>query len=226
VKNGMAKKAMLLFKTIDKPDEVIFCLFFNSCAQVRTDEALALGRQVWSHVSSLHPENPYIQSSVFDMFIKCGDLSNAEAIFARMKRNVVSYGHLMSYYNEHSMPDKTLRLHETMKKEGINADSVTFVLLVDACAQIGLESRCRMIVDQIPECMLSHVQLQSTLIHMWVRFDQSFSVGCVYRFGQGQVGCVDEARQVFHKVDQANPVAYTAMSKFKSDRLFPRVLDV
>ncbi|CAF1690668.1 unnamed protein product, partial [Adineta ricciae] len=80
------------------------------------------------------------------------------------------------------------------KKEGIQPDKIIFVLLIDACAQIGIESRCRTIVKQIPSSMFNDLQFQTTLIHMW-----------------GKVGFVKKAEQIFKQIDQPDPVAYTAM---------------
>lgn len=215
----MSEKAFELFKTIKNPDETLLCLFFNSCAQIRTSETLNFARQVWSRVSSLYPNNQFIRTAVLDMFIKCGDLPSAEETFLRMKRSVISYGHLMNCYNAHSMPMKTLDLYRRMRNEGINADVVTFVLLVDACAELGLESRCQWIVEQIPVGMLNHVHLQGALIDMWVgRLSSTDSLRSVV-FNKGKVGCVDQAKQVFDQIDEPNSVIYTAMSEFVLNRM-------
>jgi pentatricopeptide repeat protein len=164
----MAQKAIELFSKITNPNEILLCLLLNSCAQVGTTDALNFGRKVWSQMSLANHKNVYILNAAFDMFIKCGDISSAESLFAKMKRIVIDYGQMMKCFNAHSMPMKTLNLYEKMRSEGIEADSITFLLLVDACAQIGLESRCRSIVKQIPHVILTDVQLQTALIHMWV----------------------------------------------------------
>ncbi|CAF1236736.1 unnamed protein product [Adineta ricciae] len=128
------------------------------------------------------------------MFIKCGDISNAEKLFDMLEHVVIDYGQMMKCYNDHRLPMKTIDLYEKMKKEGIQPDKIIFVLLIDACAQIGIESRCRTIVKQIPSSMFNDLQFQTTLIHMW-----------------GKVGFVKKAEQIFKQIDQPDPVAYTAM---------------
>ncbi|UJR24047.1 hypothetical protein I4U23_027012 [Adineta vaga] len=194
IRNNMSEKAIELFKKITNPNEIHLCLLFNSCAQVQTKQALDFGKKVWSQMSSIHHKNEFILTSAFDMFIKCGDLSNAENVFTKIKRVVIDYGQMMKGYNEHSMPLKTIDLYEKMKSEGIEANSITFLLLIDACAQLGIESRCRSIVKQIPSTMLNDFKLESALIHMW-----------------GKTGCINEAKEVFEQINQPNHVTYTAM---------------
>jgi pentatricopeptide repeat protein len=164
----MSEKAIELFSKIINPNEILLCLLLNSCAQFGTTHALNFGRKVWSQMSLANHKNEYILNAAFDMFIKCGDISSAESLFAKMKCIVIDYGQMMKCFNDHSMPMKTLNLYEKMRSEGIEADSITFLLLADACAQISIESRCRSIVQQIPHAKLTDVQLQTALIHMWV----------------------------------------------------------
>ena len=173
----MPEKAIETFKNAHEQDAIILGLLFNSCAQVRTAQALDFGKQVWFSTSDLHRKHEYTVVTAFDMFIKCGDISNAEQVFDRMKRIVITYGQMMKCYNDHHMPMKTINLYERMKKEKIEANSVIFLLVISACAELGLESRCRLIASQVPSSMLSDLKLQTTLIHMWVG-DTSFVYLC------------------------------------------------
>ena len=164
----MPEKAIETFKNVNNPDEVLLGLLFNSCARVRTAEALDFGKQIWFSTSEMHRKKEYMVVTAFDMFIKCGDISNAEQVFGRMNRIVVTYGQLMKCYNDHRMHMKTIHLYEKMKNENIAANLVIFLLVIDACAELELESSCRLIASQIPSSMLSNLELQTTLIHMWV----------------------------------------------------------
>ncbi|UJR24074.1 hypothetical protein I4U23_027042 [Adineta vaga] len=194
IRNNMSEKAIELFSQTSNPDGILLCLLFNSCAHVRTKQALDFGRKIWSEMSSIHHKDKYIISSAFDMFIKCGDIVNAENLFTKKNRNVIDYGQMMKCYNDHNMPMKTINLYEKMNNEHIQAQLITFLLLIDACGQLGIESRCRSIVKQIPSTMLNDLILRNALIHMW-----------------GKVGCVNEARHTFKQIDQPDHVTYTAM---------------
>ena len=63
---------------------------------------------------------------------------------------------------------KTINLYERMKNENSAANLAIFFLVINACAERGLELRCRLIASQIPSSMLSDLKLQTALIHMWV----------------------------------------------------------
>ncbi|CAF1407538.1 unnamed protein product [Adineta ricciae] len=192
--NGMPEKAIDLFSKVTNPNEILLCLLFSSCAQVQTKKALEFGRKVWFQMPLINRKNKHILVATFDMFIKCGDISNAEKLFDMLEHVVIDYGQMMKCYNDHRLPMRTIDLYKKMKKEGIQPDKIIFVLLIDACAQIGIESRCRTIVKQIPSSMFNDLQFQTALIHMW-----------------GKVGFVKEAEQIFKQIDQPDPVAYTAM---------------
>ena len=209
----MPKKAIEMFKNVDSPNEILLCLLFNSCAQVRTPEALDFGRRVWYSASEIHRKDEYNVVAAFDMFIKCGDIYNAEQLFDRMKRITVTYAQMMKCYNDHCMPKKTIALYEKMKNDNVATDVVTFVLLISACAELGLDSRCRSIASEIPSSMLSDVKLQTTLIHMWVRNTLFVYLCTTFLQLQGKVACAKEAKNIFDQIDKPDSAVYTAMSK-------------
>jgi hypothetical protein len=143
--NNMAEEAIQLFSKINNPDEIIFCLLYTSCSQVGTKQALNFGRKVWSEMSLVNHRNEYIVNTALNMFITCGDVSSAENLFITIKPSVINYGQMMKCYNNRKMPMKTINLHEKMINEGLQGDLITSLLLADACAQIGMKSRCQSI---------------------------------------------------------------------------------
>ena len=102
------------------------------------------------------------------MFLKCDDIQNAELLFTRLNRNVISYGTLMNGYNDQGEPEKTLELFERMKEEKIEPNEIIFQLLIDACSQIGDLSLCENILSQMPQSLFSNHLIQGGLIDMWV----------------------------------------------------------
>jgi pentatricopeptide repeat protein len=181
--NNLANEAIELFSTIRNPNEIIVVLFLNSCAQVGTAQALQIGRQVIDGLPPISLRNRYVLNTVLDMFIRCGDVSSAENWFSKMKCHLNNYGQMMKGFNEANLPNKTLNLFEKMKSEGIKGGVITYLLLLDACSQLGIESICQSIVEQIPLTILDNVQIQTALIDMWVRqcpipfVDVTFVVG-------------------------------------------------
>ena len=167
--NGLAEEAIELFSTLNDPNEIILVLLMNSCAQVRTAKALQIGRQAIDQMSEITRRNKYIMSSTLNMFIRCGDVCSAEKWFAKVKCAANNYGQMMKCYNDERLPHKTLNLFKKMKNEGIRADSTTYLLLLNACSQLGIESISRSIVEQISVEILDNVKIQSALIDTWVR---------------------------------------------------------
>ena len=163
----MSEKAIELYSKINNPSEMMLCLLFANCSQAGTKQALDFGRQVWSQMSLVNRRNKYILTAALNMFITYGDVSNAEKLFITMKPDVIDYGQMMKCYNQQKMPMKTIDLFQKMKNEGIQADSIKFIFLADACAQLGLKSYCQSVVSQIPQGLLTNIELQNALIHMW-----------------------------------------------------------
>ena len=167
--NNLAEESIKLFFTIKNPNEIILVLFLNSCANVGTAQALQTGHQVLGNMPAIYYENKYILTSALDMFIRCGDVTSAQNCFSKMKCNSNNYAQMMKYFNEAKLPMKTLNFYQKMKNEHIQGDLVTFLLLLGACSQLGIESICQSSVEQIPRPMLDNVQIQTALIDMWVR---------------------------------------------------------
>ena len=115
----------------------------------------------------LRKEN--ILNSALDMFVRCGDVSSAENWFQKMKCDVINYGQMMKCFNVAKLPQKTMNLFKKMKREGVQSNLVTSLLLIDGCSQLGMESICESIVEQIRSEILDNVHIQTALIDMWVR---------------------------------------------------------
>jgi pentatricopeptide repeat protein len=164
----MAQKAIDLFKEIKNPDDVIFILLFNACAQLGTSEELNLIKKVSSKIPESFYLNSLLSTSQLDAFIKCGDSSSAEILFSKMEKNVINYGNLMSGFNKEDHPEKTLNLFDQMKISGIEANSIIYLCVIKALSKIGDYDLSQSLIEQIPDSLLSNDQIQVALINMWV----------------------------------------------------------
>ena len=96
VKNNMAEKAIDLFNQIENPDEILVNALFNSCAQLETKEALAVAKKVAKEMPKSVYSNPYILTSLLDALMKCGDIADAQSLFAASTNKVLPmYGAMM-----------------------------------------------------------------------------------------------------------------------------------
>ncbi len=144
-------------------------IFFNACAQLKTEHALALGKKVFKQLTTNSNQLDDLYNIVLTMFIKCNDLKSAEALFDRIDRNVVFYGLMMKFYNTKELPEKTLELFQRMKQENINPDEISYVLFIDALSTIGDLSLSESLLCEMPKNFLRNSWIQVALIDLWVK---------------------------------------------------------
>ena len=100
IKNNEPNLAIDLFNTIEHPNEILFNLVFNACAQLRNAEALDLVKKVSSEMSKSFYSNFRLLTSLLDSLIKCGDMKEAESLFNRTANKTLSmYGTMMKGKN-------------------------------------------------------------------------------------------------------------------------------
>ncbi|CAF1125375.1 unnamed protein product [Adineta steineri] len=174
-----------------KPDKIILNLFFNACAQLKTKNALNLAKNVFDQLIIKSNDLLY---SVLNMFIKCDDLKNAEILFDRIDRDIIAYGSMMKFYNIKNQPLKTLELYQKLKDENLKPTEITFVLLLDACSEIGDLSLSESLVCQIPESFLSNLYIRNALIDLF-----------------GKVGSPSKSKEIFDMIEHPDNVSFAAM---------------
>lgn len=168
IQDGRPKEAIDIFKRLDHYDEMILTVFFNACAKVGSEEILSLIKNISSKLPQAFFKNQLLTTSLLDAFIRCKDLVSSESLFLKMKKNVINYGHMMNAFLEADQADKSLNLFEEMKQRGIQADSITYCIVVKALSTIGISSIAEPIVDRIPKSFLIDKDIQNALINMWV----------------------------------------------------------
>ena len=167
----MATKGIDLFLTVNQPDEILLVLLFNSCTQVKTNKALKIGQKVASEMSPIYHQNQYIVSSLLNMFVQYEDVSNAEYWFSKRESSIIAHGEMMKCYNRCKLPMKTINIYRQIQKKQLKSDLIIYLLLCEAGSQIGIQSICQWIKNEIPNIMLNDIRIQTALIHMWVKLN-------------------------------------------------------
>ena len=170
----LPQKAIELFFQIDKPDQITTTVFFSACAESKDEKTLSTAKKVFSQLPRHSRESRLLLQTVFNMFCRYNDIAHAEILFEQIDRDVIAYGSLMKTYNDQNQAEKTLQLFERMKRENIQRNSIIFVLVINACANIRFRSLCQSIVKQIPSHLFKDHWIQTTLVDMWVSDDQIF----------------------------------------------------
>ncbi|CAF3881057.1 unnamed protein product, partial [Rotaria sp. Silwood1] len=162
--NNMANKAAKLFDDIKNPNEIVICLLFNAYAQLGTTKELNLIKKISSNISDSFHSNPFIQTSLIDALMKCGDTNYAQLLFDKIKtKNLYIYGAMMKGFIKNNMAIKAIDIFHKIK----NPDRVIYLLLFSACAQIATEEALNLtkkISSNISQVFLSDSSLLTSLI--------------------------------------------------------------
>jgi pentatricopeptide repeat protein len=141
VKCGQGHKALALYRQMQQegvePDPITFVGVLNACASVA---ALEEGRHVEEQIiQSNYDTDIFLDSSLVDMYAKCGSLEDAWRVFNRMPiRDMVSWTAMLGGYAMHGRGKEALRHFEQMCEKGVEIDKITFVSLLSACSHGGL----------------------------------------------------------------------------------------
>ncbi|CAF2184202.1 unnamed protein product [Rotaria magnacalcarata] len=164
IKNKQANKAIALFNEIQNPNDVHMILLFNSCAQLKTKEALDLVKKTSKQIPESFYSNPHLLTSLLDALMKCGDVAHAESLFYSSKVKVLSsYGAMMKGYVHNNLPDKAIDLFNKIE----NPNDVHMILLFNSCAQLKTKEALdlvKKVSKQIPESFYSNPHLLTSLL--------------------------------------------------------------
>ncbi|CAN5956405.1 unnamed protein product [Sphagnum jensenii] len=162
-------------------------------------KALALYRQMLQEGVEPEPVTfVRVLNVLVDMYTKCGSIRDAQQVFDGMPvRNVVSWTAIILGHVKCGQGQKALALFQQMQQEGegTQPDLVTFVAVVNACANVGSLDEGRHVHKQIVQFGFeSHVFVGSSLIDMYVK-----------------CGSIEDAQEVFNKMPIRDVVTWSAM---------------
>ena len=100
IKNDRSNEAITLFREIKHPNDIILNLLFNACAQLGTENAFNLAKNVFEASPKDVHSNVYVFTSMLSASMKCGDVAYAESLFNKSsKRNLAIYATMMKGNN-------------------------------------------------------------------------------------------------------------------------------
>lgn len=83
--------------------------------------------------------NIYLDSTLINMYAKCGDRGMAQRVFNNLQeKNVVSWSSIIAAYGGHGQIEDVALLFSQMLKSGTRANEITFMTILSACGQTGL----------------------------------------------------------------------------------------
>lgn len=147
VQNGYLWEAINLFhQMIIEGHEVgsdIYRSLIDASAHIG---ALHLGKEIHGNLvrnsmAKSMEENRRLQTSMLNMYVKCGDISFARRYFNTLfVKDVITWSSMVEGYGSHGFGEEAIRVFHLMIDEGIRPNEVTFLSLLGACSHSSLLS--------------------------------------------------------------------------------------
>ncbi|PSS01360.1 Pentatricopeptide repeat-containing protein [Actinidia chinensis var. chinensis] len=120
-----------------RAEESMLVNVLSSCTHLG---ALDLGRCTHgSLLRNMSGLNVIVETSLIDMYVKCGCLDKGLLLFQRMsKKNQMSYSVMISGLALHGCGLEALKVSEDMLEQGLEPDDVAYVGMLSACSHAGL----------------------------------------------------------------------------------------
>lgn len=120
-----------------RAEESVLVSVLSSCTNLG---ALDLGRSTHGFlIRNLSGLNVIVETSLLDMYLKCGSLVKGLTIFERVKeKNRWSYSVMISGLALNGYGTEALRVFSEMLEKGFEPDEVVYVGVLTACSQTGL----------------------------------------------------------------------------------------
>lgn len=143
VKTGEFREAMVEFNKMNaagsKANEVTMVSVLCACAHLG---ALEQGRMMHQYiVDNRLPLTLVLQTSLVDMYAKCGEVKEALAVFRGIplgRTDVFIWNVIIGALATHGLAKESLELFREMQRVGIIPDEITYLCLLTACAHGGL----------------------------------------------------------------------------------------
>ncbi|CAM6085395.1 unnamed protein product [Calypogeia fissa] len=200
VKCGQGLKALELSRLMQRenvePNSVTFVGLLNACASVGAP-ALKEGRRLHAQIIKIGCEfDPFVGSSLVDMYAKCGSMEDAWNLFDKMpERNVSTWNAMISGLVKCGQGHTALKLYREMQGEPVEPNFVTLLGALNACASVAALEKGKSVHKQIMrQGCESDICVASSLVDMYAK-----------------CGSIEEARGVFDKMTTRNVVSWSAM---------------
>ncbi|XP_021889125.1 pentatricopeptide repeat-containing protein At4g04370 [Carica papaya] len=139
--NGNLSEALSIFNkmmvTHQRPDSLTIVSLLQACAASGTSHQ---GKLIHNFVirTFLRP-SILVETSLVDMYCKCGDLHTAQKCFDRiLHKDLISWSTIISGYGYHGKADTALRLYSELPQTGRELNHVIFLSILTACSHNGL----------------------------------------------------------------------------------------
>ncbi|MCO5582811.1 hypothetical protein L7F22_046214 [Adiantum nelumboides] len=160
------------------------------------EDSYSLGRLVHDFVVEMeYDRDDRLQSSLIDMYTKCGDLAGARNVFDQVEQSVVTWNAMIAGCANQGWTEKALHLFGLMQRAKFLPDTVTLTSVLRACAGLNFGDDGRIFHAFIVETLsVIPTQLGNTLLDMYAK-----------------CGNVSDAQKIFQGLPKDDAVTWTSM---------------
>ena len=161
------------------------------------EKDLRVAREVhYCIIKSGMEQDKYVASSLLSVYIRCGSLQDARQVFdALAKKSVIDWNVMIGGYVQHNRGKDATQLFHHMRQENVQANQITYVNILKACASpLGLKWGREVHVLIRRDGFESDIRVGTALIQMYAK-----------------CGSIKEARQAFDNLTNRTVVSWTAM---------------
>ncbi|XP_026401946.1 pentatricopeptide repeat-containing protein At1g31920-like [Papaver somniferum] len=141
-KMGFWNESLRLFSEMNneglwRADKSTLVSVLSCCANLGSlDSGRSVHGFLLRNVSEL---NVIVQTSLIDMYVKCGSIEKGLFLFENMqRRNQLSYTVIISGLSVHGRAEEALKIFGDMLNEGLTPDEIVYVGVLSACSHGGL----------------------------------------------------------------------------------------
>ncbi|KAI5401760.1 pentatricopeptide repeat-containing protein At5g08305 [Lathyrus oleraceus] len=157
VKDGEYREAMAVFEKMravgPKANEVTMVSVLSACAHLG---ALEKGRMMHKYiVDNCLPMTMVLQTSLVDMYAKCGAIEEALLVFrgvSKSQTDVFIWNAMIGGLATHGLVEESLKLFKEMQMVGIRSDEITYLCLLAACAHGGQVKEAWYFFESLVKC--------------------------------------------------------------------------
>ncbi|KZV28893.1 pentatricopeptide repeat-containing protein [Dorcoceras hygrometricum] len=170
-RHGLSEEAMMIFGKMlgeTKPSKFTFGTLLAACANIF---ALELGKQIHAFMlRNGYDVDVVINGALVDMYSKCRYISSAIKIFnCAASKDVILCNTMILGCLHNGLSDKVFELFETMEKEGMRPDHVTFQGILQASVSAGRVELGRQYFELMSEkyCLTPQLEHYDAVIELY-----------------------------------------------------------
>ncbi|EOA25234.1 hypothetical protein CARUB_v10018547mg [Capsella rubella] len=235
VKNDLHEEALVMFNRMRENtvlgNEYTYGTLVMACTKLS-----ALHQGKWFHgclIKSGIELSSCLVTSLLDMYVKCGDISNARRVFDEPSHvDLVMWTAMIVGYTHNNNANEALSLFQKMKGVGMKPNCVTIASVLSGCGLIGNLELGRAVHGLSIKVGLWDTNVANALVHMYAKCYQNRDARYVFEMesekdivawnsiisGFSQNGSIYEALFLFRRMnsESVTPNAVTVASLFSA----------